>query len=58
MLFNLDSDPQEKSNLADQHPDLIEELSKAADKARRELGDVIHNRRGRAVRKAGEVAMP
>jgi arylsulfatase A len=57
MLFNLESDPQEKSNLADQHPDLIEELSKAADKARRELGDVIHNRRGRAVRKAGEVAM-
>ena len=57
MLFNLDSDPQEKSNIADQHPELMEELVKAADKARRELGDVIHNRRGRAVRKIGEVAM-
>ena len=57
LLFNLDSDPEEKSNLADQNPELVEELAKAADKVRRELGDSIHNRRGRGVRKAGEAAM-
>lgn len=57
MLFNLDSDPQEKTNLAEQNPELVEELAKAADKARRELGDVIHNRRGRGVRKIGEIPM-
>ena len=55
-LYNLDSDPQEQSDLADQNPELVEELSKTVDKIRRDLGDAIHNRRGRRVRKAGEVA--
>ena len=47
MLFNLDSDTMEQSNLADQNPELVEELSKIADRARRELGDSVHGKRGR-----------
>lgn len=57
MLYNLESDPAEESNVADQHPDKVDELAKVADRARRELGDSIHGRRGRSTRKAGEVAM-
>ncbi|MBG89712.1 MAG: arylsulfatase [Verrucomicrobiales bacterium] len=57
MLFNLDSDTTEESNLADQNPELIDELAKVADRARRELGDSVHGRRGRSTRKAGEVSM-
>jgi len=57
MLYNLESDPAEESNVADQHPEKVDELAKVADRARRELGDSIHGRRGRSTRKAGEVAM-
>lgn len=57
MLFNLDSDTMEQSNLADQNPELVEELSKIADRARRELGDSVHGKRGRGTRKSGKVSM-
>jgi arylsulfatase A len=55
-LFNLDADRLEESNVADQHPEVVDELAKLADKARRELGDIVHNKKGRGVRAAGEAA--
>lgn len=57
VLFNLDNDRLEESNLADQHPDIVDELSKIADKVRRDLGDTIHKKKGRGTRSCGEVAM-
>lgn len=40
MLFNLESDVGEKTNVAAQHPEILDDLLKEADRARRELGDV------------------
>lgn len=57
LLFNLESDRLEESNLADQNPEVVDELAKLADKIRRELGDSVRNRKGRGVRAAGEAAM-
>ena len=40
MLFNLESDVGEKTNVAAQHPEIVGSLLKEADRIRSELGDV------------------
>lgn len=54
-LYDLQSDPGEKSDLAAQHPDLVEQLSRLADAAREDLGDSTTNRKGKNVRAAGQL---
>jgi arylsulfatase len=39
-LFDLDADPGETTNLADQHPDIVTKLTKRIASARAELGDM------------------
>lgn len=53
-LFNLEDDPGEMQNVADQHPEVVQRLMTLADHARSELGD--GQQRGSGVRKAGGVA--
>lgn len=54
-LYNLQSDVGETTNVADQHPEVVEQLSRLADVARRDLGDSLHNITGAGVRPPGRV---
>jgi arylsulfatase A len=53
-LFNLTTDPGESTNVAGAHPEVVEGLSKLAEKARAELGDT--KRPGSGTRPAGRRA--
>ncbi len=53
-LFDLETDPGETLNLAEQHPEVVIELTTLANRARSELGD--GEMKGRSVRPAGSVA--
>jgi len=53
LLFNVESDIASSMNVADQHPDVVDTLSKLAESAREDLGDV--GRAGAAQRKAGKI---
>lgn len=57
LLFNLETDPTEESDVAAENPALVEQLAKLADRARRDLGDEVHNRKGANVRPVGDVMM-
>ncbi|MFZ5831387.1 MAG: sulfatase [Planctomycetota bacterium] len=52
-LFNLEGDPGETKNLAADHPDVVERLSRLAEPARAELGDALSGRVGAGVRPVG-----
>jgi arylsulfatase A-like enzyme len=54
-LFDLEADPGEKDNLADKNPDVVERLTKLADKAREDLGDAATKKVGKGVREPGKV---
>ncbi len=54
-LFNLDADPGEGTDVSPENPEVVELLGKAADRARRELGDSVKRRSGMGVRPIGEV---
>ena len=45
-LFDIVADPQEKSNVAAQHPEVVKQLSAAADRMRVELGDGLTTQSG------------
>ncbi len=45
-LFNLDDDPGETTNVADEYPDVVAALMKRIDRARNELGDIDRIGRG------------
>ncbi|MDF2378561.1 MAG: DUF1080 domain-containing protein, partial [Verrucomicrobiales bacterium] len=52
-LYDLEDDVEETTDLAEQHPEIVERLQQLADEARRELGDV--GRLGEEQRPAGWV---
>lgn len=52
-LFDLASDPGEKVNLADQHPEIVAQLQRLAEDFRTELGDSLTNRTGTGNRPLG-----
>ena len=56
MLFDLEADLKESTDVAARHPDVVKRLTALADKARAELGDV--GRKGTGQRKAGRVETP
>ncbi len=54
-LYNLDDDPSESTNVADEFPGIVEELSVMADSMRSELGDALRGVQGRDNRPAANV---
>ena len=52
-LFDLETDPGETQNVADQHPDEVMKMKALAEVIRRELGDALTKTRGSEVRPAG-----
>ncbi|HEX4591755.1 MAG TPA: sulfatase [Gemmataceae bacterium] len=52
-LYDLEADVGEKTNVADQHPDVVKRLEALAAKMRDELGDSLTKRQGKGVRKPG-----
>ena len=54
-LFDLEKDPAESANLADQNPDVVATLQKFVDRAREDLGDSLTGRAGKNVRPAGQL---
>ncbi|MCB1063309.1 MAG: sulfatase [Verrucomicrobiae bacterium] len=57
-LFDLESDPGETKNLADEHPEIVARLSALAETMRTELGDSLTGIKGSEVREAGLVPAP
>jgi len=53
-LYNLQIDPGEKRNVANEHPRIVERLSRLAEDARRDLGDALTERVGVGIRPAGK----
>jgi arylsulfatase A len=56
LLFDVVADVGSQSNVADAHPEIVQELMRWAERAREELGDT--NRQGRGVRPRGQVPDP
>ncbi len=54
-LFNLRDDIGERTNVADQHPDIVTRLQNLAEKARNDLGDGATNRQGTNLRQPGRL---
>jgi arylsulfatase len=52
-LFNLDTDPGERHNVAAEHSDVVRRLSALADAARKDLGDSLRSIRGSGLRSPG-----
>jgi arylsulfatase len=52
-LFNLETDPGERHDVATEHPEVVERLEALAEKARGELGDSARGRVGSALREHG-----
>ena len=57
-LYNLETDQAETTNLFDQEPAIVRELSDRADNCRDDLGDARTNITGKNCRPAGRVANP
>ncbi len=54
-LFDLSQDPQESTNVAADHPDVVKRLQALAQKAREDLGDTATKTVGKGVRAPGKV---
>jgi arylsulfatase A len=54
-LFDLAKDIGETTNVAEQHPEVVEKLKKLADQARADLGDSATKQEGKGVRPAGQL---
>ena len=52
-LYDLTKDPAEKNDLSKQFPDVVEELTRVADKAREDLGDDLTGKKGANRREPG-----
>ncbi len=53
-LYDLKADIGEATDVAAQHPEIVEKLLAEAEKAREELGDALTKRQGKGVRPAGQ----
>jgi arylsulfatase A-like enzyme len=53
VLYNLEDDPGETRDVAARHPEIVERLSRIAEKSREDLGDSLVGRPGRGVRRPG-----
>lgn len=53
LLFDLATDPGETRDLAEERPEIVQRLQALAERARRELGDELTKREGRARRPVG-----
>jgi arylsulfatase A-like enzyme len=56
-LYNLETDVSETRDLSAAHPEMVARLQALAEKARAELGDSLHDRRGRGVREPGRIGL-
>jgi arylsulfatase A-like enzyme len=54
-LYDLEKDPGERTNVADEHPEEVARLKALADRAREDLGDSATKREGKGVRPPGRV---
>jgi arylsulfatase A len=54
-LYDLEKDPGETVNLADEHPDVVERLKVLGNQARAELGDTTSKQAGTGVRPPGRI---
>lgn len=52
-LYNLEDDIGETTNLADKHPEVVEQLMQYVERARADLGDTATKQKGTGVRSAG-----
>jgi arylsulfatase len=54
-LYDLSHDPGEEYDVQSLYPDIVSEMQKLAEEARKDLGDAITNRKGENVREAGRL---
>ncbi len=54
-LFDLEADIGETTNVAEEHPDVVERLLKFVEAARDDLGDAATKRRGTGTREPGRI---
>ncbi|HHJ11416.1 MAG TPA: arylsulfatase [Bacteroidetes bacterium] len=54
-LYNLRRDPGERYNVIEQHPDVVEDIMKEVEKARKDLGDDLTGQPGENRRKPGKI---
>ena len=57
-LYNLETDPGETKNVAEDHPDIVSRMLRMIQIGRNELGDKITKTKGSEVRAPGEVIFP
>jgi arylsulfatase len=57
-LYELESDPGERHDVAAVHPEIVAELERVAEAARAELGDALTGRAGAGVRPPGGIVQP
>ncbi|SDD31929.1 protein of unknown function [Algoriphagus faecimaris] len=54
-LFDLENDPYEQKNVADEYPEIMKNLEAFAEEARKDMGDALTNSTGTGNRKAGRI---
>lgn len=54
-LFDLEGDPGETANVADQHPEVVAKMKELADGMRAELGDSATKQKGSGAREPGRL---
>jgi arylsulfatase A len=55
LLYDLETDLGETTNVAGQHPDVVKRLQALAEEAREDLGDAVFKRQGKNVRPVGRL---
>ena len=55
-LYDAEKDPGQKSNLAEQFPDVVRRLQRLADRCRKDLGDSGTKQKGQKIREPGRLS--